>query len=515
MYHSLYHSSYKLTKALCLSLLLLSLSHPAMGQEKGAVCYTVSARTTAGTGSFAPFWFTANRHGLASTSCNSGYVRATALRPFAGKGGFDWAYGADIAATYNHTTTFIVQQCYTDIRYNVWQLSLGCKEHGPQGKNERLSTGGMTWSGNARPIPQVRFGIDDYVSLPYIPQWAQVKGFISYGRMTDDRFQEKFAGLSHHANYALKTKYHEKSAFLRLGNTQRQRIAMELGLEMNAMFGGELWNHTDGRNDELLFDNPSAVEDYLKALIPLNGGEDSNLNDQRNAAGNHVGSLHAILNYKGNEWSVRGYYEHYFDSRCGMTPWNDTQDCKGNQRTWICYPWKDGLYGLEITLPSNPFVTTLVAEYNTTRDQCGSIHHSISETIIGRVYGRANYYYNSSYPSYHHYGMGIGTPLVYAPLYNADHTLYMTNNRMRAHHLGIEGQPTDEWNYRFLYTLVTTWGSYTDPLTDPLTTQSMLVETTWSPRQWRSWKVTLALAGDRGGWMGNNVGTEIEIAKSF
>ena len=58
----------------------------------------------------------------------------------------------------------------------------------------------MTWSGNARPIPQIAIGIFDYVRIA--PK-VQLKAELSYGWFTDTKYQEKHVGDEHHI--------HEKS----------------------------------------------------------------------------------------------------------------------------------------------------------------------------------------------------------------------------------------------------------------------------------------------------------------
>lgn len=482
---------------------------------------TISFYGHVATGSHAPFWLTANRHGIASTDPLDFYLRANVCHPLDEvRKGFDWGFGVDGAVGHSNAR---LQQLYADIRYNCWQLTLGAKEYDSQGKNQRLSTGGMTWSGNARPIPQARFGIEDYVNVPFTHGWAQVKGFLSYGMMTDNRFQRKFIVDAPYALYTQDALFHEKSAFLKIGNKEETPLSIEMGVEMDCMFGGTLWEH-DARlgntdTEHLLFTNPENLDDFIKALVPLNGGESSTISDQRNAAGNHFGSIHFAGNWDGDDWRVRTYYEHYFESRCGMTPWNATRDMEGTLHNGFPYPWKDGLWGIEVTLPENPVVSTIVAEFNSTRDQCGSIHHGASPNLPATIYGFACYYYNSSYPSWHHYGQTAGSPLLYSPLYNSDtnHTLIITNTRIRAYHLGIEGQPLPVLGYRALGTWLRSWGSYIDPLPTPGSTFSTLAEAIWTPAKPFPWlsAATASFALDHSSIIGNSTGFSLTLQKTF
>jgi len=520
--------------------LLLALPAWADGEKVTTSPWTVTVGGVAhvGAGPHAPYWLTANRHGLSSVAPAGTYLRASVLRSSnlseTSARGFGWECGLDLAAgTLNQSRLgltpsrgletgggqVVVQQLYAAVHYGPWWLSAGSREHGSQAKNERLTSGGMTWSGNARPIPQVRFGIRDYTSMPFIRgRWLAVKGFISYGRTTDDAFQRQRITPARYALYTQGTLFHEKSFFARLGSPEAA-FHVDGGIEMDCQFGGELWEHDIRLDptaaDRLLFANPHHADDFLKALLPLNGSEETTISDQNNAAGNHFGSLHLAADYRHNGWVARAYYEHYFDGRTGMTPWNATQDMQGQRHVWIAYPWFDALYGLELTLPRNPLVTTVVVEYNTTRDQCGSIHHSATSTLPATIHGFACYYYNSSYPSYQHHGLTAGSPLLYSPLYNADFTIINTDTRIRAFHIGVAGEPSSVLGYRLLATAVRSWGSYMDPLPDPQTTFSTMAEGTWTPSRFEGWTVTAALALDRSPRLGNNCGVELGVKKRF
>ncbi|MGG6495111.1 UNVERIFIED_CONTAM: capsule assembly Wzi family protein, partial [Bacteroidetes bacterium 56_B9] len=93
-----------------------------------------------------------------------------------GKWKFEEALDLVAAAGFS-TTSFIVQQAYVDIRYKWFGFFAGSREQNSPLLNQELSSGGMTWSGNARPIPQVQIGIPEYVQL--LPRLG-LKGEISY-----------------------------------------------------------------------------------------------------------------------------------------------------------------------------------------------------------------------------------------------------------------------------------------------------------------------------------------------
>lgn len=89
------------------------------------------------------------------------------------------------------TSTFILQQAYADIRYKWLGILIGSKEIDSPLLNQQLSSGGLTWSGNARPIPQVWIGLPEYVQV--LPRLA-LKAEMSYGWFTDNKYQRKQVG---------------------------------------------------------------------------------------------------------------------------------------------------------------------------------------------------------------------------------------------------------------------------------------------------------------------------------
>ena len=122
-------------------------------------------------GEHTPFWLTANKQGLSSIEKNNGYLRVGVFRELENDKRFSYALGADLAVAYNFTSTFVVQQLYADLKYRCLGVSIGSKERHSEFNNSLLSSGGLTFSGNARPIPQVRIGIPEYTLVPGTKGW--------------------------------------------------------------------------------------------------------------------------------------------------------------------------------------------------------------------------------------------------------------------------------------------------------------------------------------------------------
>lgn len=472
-------------------------------QQDTILTYRVEASGNFSTGTFAPLWFTANRNGLSSEEPNSGYLRAgVGYRHSFGHG---WQIGAglDLAGAVNSPSNFIVQQAYVDFSWRMLNLSIGSKERAPLGKDPLLSSGGMVEGNNTRPVPQVRAEIADYYTVPGTKGWFAFKGHIAYGRFTDDRWQRDFA-RANQQEYVENVLYHSKALMFKVGNKKKIPLEAEVGLQMAAQFGGE--RHYFGSDGtESVQSMPHGLKNFVKVLLAKSGGADTPEGDQVNVEGNHVGSWNFALNYYWRDWKFRTYYEHFFDDH--------------SQMFFEYGRWKDGHLGIEVTLPRNRWVNTVLWEGLATKDQSGPILYDGDERFTDVAYpgvqisARDDYYNNFFYQSWSHYGMGMGNSLLPGPIYNSDGSLLFRSNRVRAHHWAFSGTPFDEWGYRVLMSHVRHWGTYTDPLDKVCRQFSSLYEVTYSPKVLSGWHFSVSGAIDHGDYLGNSGGGMITIRK--
>ena len=316
---------------------VLPLLTAAAWAEGDTLRYEIELSGNASDGKYAPLWFTANRYGLSSERPNSGYTRAGV--EYGRDLGRRWRIdaGLDLAAGIGQNAPFIVQQAYADVTWSVLTLSMGSKERGsfPLEKDMRLSAGTMVEGPNARPVPQVRLEMKRYWDLPLTRGWLAVKGHIGYGVLTDGRWRKNFTAVGN--SYTKNAVYHTKSLMLRVGNTEKFPLTMEIGMLEAAQFGGSKWRNNADGTSTCTENMPNGIKDFFKAFIPK---QKSTL---ENIEGNHVGSWNFALNYTAPTWKARLYYEHFFDDH--------------SQLTWQYGRWKDGHIGVEVTLPKNPVVS--------------------------------------------------------------------------------------------------------------------------------------------------------------
>ena len=459
------------------------------------VQYGGSVTGTAGGGSV-PFWFTNNKYGLGALKSNSVLARVYLKRDAEADSLRYWkvGYGIDLAAGYGHQSYFNVQQAYIDAAWRMINLSIGQKERASELKNPFLSTGGLTLGHNARPVPQVRLELPDFWEVPGTKGFFAFKAHIAYGLYMDNGWQRSFTeGTS--ALYTRNSWFHSKALFIRIGNVERFPLQFTGGIEMACQFGGKGYNVIGYRGEEFAQGVPLAGN-FWTAFVPGKGGDISD-EAYTNASGNHVGSWHLRLDWKQKTWNLGIYAEHFYEDESQM---------------FMQYGfWKDMLIGVEANLPKNRFVSTLLYEYNNTMDQSGPIYHDHTVENPLQISARDNYYNHSNYGAWQHAGFVMGNPTLLSPLYNTN-SITVPHSRIRAHHVGLKGDPAENISWRILYTREKSLGTYSRPLTDPAYGDFLLIEASYRFKRVPELGLTLAYGHNGGGLIGKGNGALLTIS---
>ena len=463
-----------------------------------------------------PLWLNANKYGLSSLDKCNGYVRFSAIRPAEADSTrqWRWGYGADVAIAANYTSTLVVQQAFAELRWKHGALEIGAKERPMEMKNQTLSSGSQTLGINARPVPQVRLALPEYWTLPFAHGWIQMKGHVAYGMMTDGNWQKDFTGGQHkHSDHVL---YHSKAGYIRIGNDRKHfPLSVELGLEMAAEFGGNVYTESDNGMEKQ--PTEKGLKGFWHALIP--SGADARDGMYGNVAGNQLGSYLMRINYDTDRWAAHLYADHFFEDHSQMflldydgygsgEEWNVKKDSR-----FFRYALKDMLWGAEVNLKDCRWVRNIVIEYLYTKYQSGPYNHDHTVNIADHVAGTDNYYNHDIYGGWQHWGQVIGNPLYRSPIYNTDGQVQVENNRFVAYHLGLDGQPTTRLGYRALVSYQKGWGTYSWPFTKAHHNVSFLVEGNYAFDN--GWNVRLGYGMDFGSeqMLGNNAGAQITVSK--
>ncbi len=428
----------------------------------------------------AAFWLVNNRQGLSSLNTQQGYVRAGFGREMSDTSLWGYRYGIDMVKSANYPGRLFVQQVYGDIRYKNAILSIGSKERWGILKNPALSSGGMSWSGNARPIPQVRLESNGYVTFPWLlHRYLKVSGSISYGAFTDEGYVKERIGSS-----IPNVLYHGKTMILTY-DFPKSPWSATLGLESYAQFGG----------------SNVRLKDYFMVLVPCKGDESSSQGDQIYIYGSTRGSWNLVATRRYRQGAWKAYFENFFDDYSGLAKLNGT----------------DGLWGIEYSRqPAHTGITGLVYEYLHTTDQSGAVNYYHKDYPGGQITASAptgtDNYYNSAYNGgWSHWGMVNGNPLITSPVYGENGVTGIFNNRIIVHHIGLSGQAGRAWSGRVLATYTRGWGTYKTPFTDITRDFLTLLEVSYAPRWYTKWQFTLSGSINRGDLYGDHEGLALKV----
>lgn len=472
--------------------------------------YEVSLTAGAGNGDFAPYYILSMRNGRFSSADNI-QAEASVWRPLGMSGRFAYGFGVDVIGGHAsgvdyerydlpeekwivHTmrpSSVRLQQLYGIVRYRSVFLSAGMREHGSALLNQRLTSGDLVESGNARPIPEVRMGFIDFQDIPFTGGWLQIQGEVGYGKMLDDDWWRDHYDY-YSGSLAQGQLYNYKRCYFR--TRPSERFSVTFGMQAAGEFGG----HTTFYNRGKVWRYEERSADFktiMRMLLPAGeGGENFYV-------GNHLGSWDLKARYRlsgGHELS--GYFSWPFEDGSGI----------GKQNGW------DGLWGIEYKAPAEGgIISGAVIEYLDFTNQSGPIHFNPADwsgtTITGHTSGSDDYYNNVSYNSYAYYGQSIGTPALMAPVYNTDGYNRYVANVMRGFHIGIEGTIVPGVDYLLKGGYRKAWGNGYFMLPAPIHLTSVMAEVTWQPQRVKGLSVNASVEVDRGDMPANAFGAMVSV----
>lgn len=454
-----------------------------------SMIYKIETRASFAGGENTPFWLVSNLYGLGDPKFNNGYVRASLEKPLNPTKKFSWGAKADLTGAWNLPAPFRIQQLYAELKYRRIYVFLGAKEFESPYNRRGLSSGDLLFSGNALPIPQLRIGTYDFAPFWGTKGWFSVKAYLAYGMFTDSRWQKHWVSDQ---NYASGVLFCSRGLWLRGGNMEKFPLTFDVGIEMATQFGGKI------HSSEGVLKMPSGIKDWIKAVIPFAGNEDTPEGEQVNVQGNMNGEYTiAVAYHPTKDWKIRAYWEHYFEDH--------------SQMTFEYGAWKDGLWGLEIEFPKNKFVSRFLFEYVSTYDQTGPILNDSSPMVPEQISGNDDYYNHYLYGAWQNWGMVIGTPFAISPLYNKDHRMVLYDNRFKAQHFALEGNPMKNLSWRMLLSFTRNWGTYRRPLPEIMNNFSGLIEVAYQFPFLKGGFAKGAIAWDKGKLLGNNFGGMISV----
>lgn len=488
----------QLVKKVILFFIVAILSFSVVARENNdSLRYRAEIGATFSGGEQTPFWMVNDHYGFSGLKKNNAWIRAGIFHDLDKSKRFSWGAGIDLGVALNFERVFIPQQVFAEVKYRCLNAMIGQKEMQDDIITSDLASGAMTVSCNARPIPQLRIGIFDYADFWGCNGWFAIKGYLGYGIFTDNTWIKNWASAN--TEYTLNQLYATRAIYFRGGDSRQFPLVGELGLRMDSQFGGTTY-FAEKDGVRATRKNPTDWKAWIKGMIPMGGDSSTPVGEQANVQGNFLGNWSFALGwYDPKGWSVKVYYQHFFEDHSMM---------------FFDYPWKDGYWGIEGKLPRNPYISEAVVESLTTRFQSGPIFHDHNANVPYQVSGVDAYYNNSWYQSWSNYGMAIGNPLLISPIYNANHSNSFLHNRVQAWNVGLKGEPSKQVDWKLRLSGIQSWGSYERPTATVMHDFSMLAEVKYHPLCLKGWEGSLSIAFDKGNLIGNSFGVGISIAKT-
>lgn len=443
-----------------LLLIVTSLFCPALANAQDTlatqITYDLTTEAAVGTGDYTATLLTENRHHVLATRSNTAYLRGAINLEHAFNKDLKLQGVVDVIGSVHADHKVYLQQAYLNLTWKSFFVEAGSREQKQVVRDNLLSTGSFVKGTNAKPVPQVHFGTNDFWTVPYTKSWLQVNFDFGYGKFLDSGFREdQFYEHDINRSYAKGIWYHQKHLYLR--SNPEKRFFVLVGIEHAVQFGGEKFKYVDGK---VVGTKKSAdLKAFWKVILP--GGDSDYF--ENNAMedwvwGNHIGVMTYQLGWNINKnHQLQAYLDNPFEDGSGVR--------KGNG-------W-DGLWGLQYSnkTEGRQYVRGAVFEYFQSTNQSGPLHWDrgdypkpIRDQITDLVTGKDEYYNHSFYGNYSHFGMTPGNPLITSPIYNSDGYSAFRDNRVKAWNLGVNGEITDHISYLVKGSYREGWGTYDVPL---------------------------------------------------
>lgn len=363
-----------------------------------------------------PHWLASNRHGMVDSGESFQNISGVWLvaDAFQSDGGsLNLTFGGQfISKRGGRSDSFYFHELYGELSYRDFILTAGRFEDERGIYMHSHSSGSMTLSRNATPIPGIRVKTDGYLDLP------GTRGFMSAKVSYSDKILES-------GRFVESARLHQKSLHLSV-NIWRMRFIG--GIDHHVMWGG---------TSESLGERPGSFSDYLRVVFSQSAGDGSGAtpSEQINRLGNTVASYDFGIDYYGDSNTLRIYRTFFIEDRPGMT-----------FRSPLDGVWGLGFKSKDEKRPVNGFLYEHI--YTITQDSRGHVPR-----------GRANYYNHDIYRNgWAYYNHALGNPFL---TYNPDERKF-TNNMLVGHYAALTGAINSRSGYKLQLAFTRNYGLCAD-----------------------------------------------------
>jgi hypothetical protein len=467
-------------KKLPLLYIVILLSLPLHAQVIKNPSYTIETGIIASGGDQTPFWLLSNQYGLITPHKFNSWLQVGFHSPLDSSKKLDYDYGFDLVNRYSNQHDIYFHQAYVRLKWKFLRLQAGSMEEIIGNQDPELSSGGLLWSGNARPMPKITMLVPEYTKVPFFKGYLEFKAGLSHGWFDNNEYV-KNAWL------------HHKYIYVRIGG--KLPVNIHYGFHHYAQWGGVTSDPSIGKL-------PSGFSDYIKVFLGKSGEGSTSTpwSEAANKIGNHIGSENIGFDIKLKKYLITGYWQTIFEDNSGMHHRNI----------------EDGLRGISIhSINKIKLVNAILYEYIQTTDQSGPSHDPTPDFQRGG--GNDNYFNHGVYiKGWTSHEMTIGTPFITSPIIQHGQLQFLTagyliNNKVKGHHVGLSGQ-YKKLSYKWMYSYTKNYGTNDHPA---YWEQNSLVLKTCI-RQIIPWGLDagISVGIDNGGLYGNNAGVMVSLIKT-
>jgi hypothetical protein len=325
------------------------------------------------------------------------------------------------------------------LKFKSWHLEAGRVKQTFGGFDSGLSSGSMALSENALPVPMISLSLKDYKPIPFTHGYLKFKGSISHRWLEEDR-------------YISKAQLHGKSFYMILDLEEVIGLQVSSGIVHFAQYGG-----VSPQGDK----QPSDFADFIRVFIGAGIIDPNDIGrGEGNGLGNHLGLTEFRFKKILGKQTLSYNYQKQFEDEGSIQ--------------YISL--KDFLMSLEWNLGNKEgIISKIHLEWLESKWQSGRGFPDPTADVVtvednmGNEFGeRDDYYNNYLYRSGWTYNERVmGNPLFLTYKYTLnfmdpypDYGVAISNNRISAVHLGIEGMLSDKITYKGLFTYSKNFGIY-------------------------------------------------------
>ncbi|GAA4460361.1 capsule assembly Wzi family protein [Nibrella saemangeumensis] len=405
-------------------------------------------------------------------------------------------YGVEVVGLQTQKSKALLPEAFVSAGLGKFYLYAGRKREVIGLGDSTLSSGFVTWSQNALPIPKIQFGTNGFVTVPFTRGVLAINALYAHGWFP--------------STDSMKRAYlHQKALYGRIGKPNWP-VRFYGGLVHHVQWGG--YSHFLGEKHSRNGQLPSSLKDYPFIVLAKQPGQletDSySKHDGINRFGNHIGSIDIGAETSLKQWLMLTYYQHPFEDKSGLALYN----------------LPDGLYGLSLKRRQSArtaafTLSHILVEYLTTLSQSGSTV-DLPDT---HYEGVDDYFNNFQYLDGWTSGQRVlGTPFIcrrpdvqvqWQPSQGRVFTI--ANNRVQMLHVGLSGSLRSQAEVQLLLSVSRNYGLFRTPFSKAVNQVSGVARVS-IPVPWLAGSdLGAALAIDQGSLLTPTLGGWLSLRKTW